>query len=323
MNNQIQTHVRRLLQLSRPQLSVISPVGKIIDGPMSAADLNRYVVERSDFAFEMEIYKVLHDLPYKCEHGGTYIDHVTQKAREFDIRAWTRDRYSWTYLAVECKNLKDNSPLVVSCIPRRGFESYHDVMVTFPPEQWPQEDVVAVINETTAVKIRLHKRAYPYPVGGLVGKSCAQVGKDKENELQITGTEIYEKWSQALASARGLAEKAATRYPDQPTVRYSVVIPMVVVPDGTLWAAEYSDTGALLKPPAITDRVSYYINHDISFEADFNWETYEISHIEFVTKKGLGEFAKNLAAEAGREWYLPDDFIDDEFEKLRRQAEAE
>ena len=290
---------------------------------MTADDLTRYVNGCSDFAFEMEIYKLLQDLPFKCEHGGTYTDPVTQKAREFDIRAATRDNLSWTYLAIECKNLKANSPLVVSCIPRRGFESYHEVIVTFPPAIWPQGDAVSVVNEVTSVTIRLRNREYPYPVRGVVGKSCAQVGKDKDDQFQVTGTEIYDKWSQALASARELAEQAAELHANQPTVRYAVVIPIVVVPDGTLWAAEYSETGVLVKAPVPTDRVSYFINHSIALGLDFGWTTYDISHIEFVTKTGLIQFASNLTSECGREWYQPEDIIDDELTRLIKKAAIE
>ena len=85
---------------------------------IEASDLLDYLSAESDFAFEARVVKDFRKKGFNVEHGGTYMDSVTGKPRQFDIRATLATETSVIRLAVECKNLKTIFPLLVSCLPR-------------------------------------------------------------------------------------------------------------------------------------------------------------------------------------------------------------
>jgi hypothetical protein len=56
--------------------------------PITQSDLQEFVENDSDFAFEMRVLVQLRALGFQCEHSGTYKDPITDKIRQFDIHAW-------------------------------------------------------------------------------------------------------------------------------------------------------------------------------------------------------------------------------------------
>ena len=102
-------------------------MAKLKDCPISAEDLAEFARDDSNFAFEMQVLAQLLTSGFSCVHSGTYRDPVTSKMRQFDIRAsMDRDRGTLS-LAVECKNLRPNSPLLLSTVPRTDAEAFHDL----------------------------------------------------------------------------------------------------------------------------------------------------------------------------------------------------
>ena len=99
------------------------------DSPITEADLREYLKTRADFAFEMRVLKTLRNLGFECEHGGTYKDPITQKVRQFDIRARRTQGPFHLWLAVECKNLQAGRPLLVHAVARRETEAYHQLVL--------------------------------------------------------------------------------------------------------------------------------------------------------------------------------------------------
>jgi hypothetical protein len=90
-------------------------------------DLLEYLNTYSDFSFELAVLKMLRERGLSCEHGGLYEDAVTKKSREFDIQAIiTIQRYR-VRLTIECKNIRENFPILISCMPRHEEESCHQV----------------------------------------------------------------------------------------------------------------------------------------------------------------------------------------------------
>jgi hypothetical protein len=80
----------------------------------------------------------------KCEHGGVYEDPVTEKARQFDIRGLLElGQINRVRLAVECKNIRENFPLVVLTVPRSVDESYHEFISSHAPAYAPAAGVAA------------------------------------------------------------------------------------------------------------------------------------------------------------------------------------
>lgn len=106
---------------------------RLNDSAINSADLLGYLNGFSDFAFELKTLEMLRAHSLECEHGGLYEDPVTNKMREFDIRAVARNDHFAVHLAVECKNVQENYPLLVTCVPRHPSESYHEVAILREP----------------------------------------------------------------------------------------------------------------------------------------------------------------------------------------------
>src|SRR5689334_4191337 len=102
---------------------------RLRDDSIEEADLRAYLQGYSDFSFELRTLHMLRGLGLSCEHGGLYKDPVTGKTREFDIRAAATAAQYRVRMAIECKNLRANFPMMISCVPRHQDESYHEVAV--------------------------------------------------------------------------------------------------------------------------------------------------------------------------------------------------
>ena len=107
-------------------------MAKLKNDPITAKDLADFVSGSSDFGFEMAVLARLVEEGFSCSHSGTYRDPVTGKIRQFDIRAFIDRGDSTLALAVECKNLRPNNPLLLSAVPRTSAEAFHDIL-TFRP----------------------------------------------------------------------------------------------------------------------------------------------------------------------------------------------
>src|ERR1700684_4333987 len=95
---------------------------------LTAADLSEYLATADDFAFEREVYHVAHRLGFETEHAALYSDPVTGKQRQFDVRASHTLEDNKIALAIECKGLTTDYPLLISCVPRSRSEAYHEVL---------------------------------------------------------------------------------------------------------------------------------------------------------------------------------------------------
>ena len=102
-------------------------MAKLQDIKISPSDLLEYLESYSDFSFELAVLKMLRENDIECEHGGYYEDPVTNKSREFDIRATKTLQNFRVRMAIECKNIRENFPILISCIPRHEQESFHQI----------------------------------------------------------------------------------------------------------------------------------------------------------------------------------------------------
>jgi hypothetical protein len=164
-------------------------MAKLRDDPITAKDMEEFVGSDSDFAFEMQVLAQLRALGFECSHSGTYRDPVTDKIRQFDIRAVKHQGNFTLALAVECKNLRPNNPLLLSAVPRTEPESFHDLLVWRPQFLFMQESVRPVTGHDSAYK----------PVE-MVGKKTDQVGRDASGALVSSDEATFEKLNQAVNS---------------------------------------------------------------------------------------------------------------------------
>jgi len=114
-----------------------------------------------------------------------------------------------------------------------------------------------------------------------------QVGRQRD-ELYASSSDIYEKWSQALASAYDLINSAAN---DEEGC--SAVFPLLVVPEGRLWRAEFDQNGSLTGNPRQVDRCSYFVGKRYWAGDNLSGFPYYLSHLEFITLPGLRTFTSS------------------------------
>ncbi len=254
-------------------------------------DLLEYLHGYSDFSFELEVLNLLSSCRVPCRHGGSYEDPVTSKPRQYDLRARVRrsDRRC-IRLAIECKRLNTAFPLLVSCVPRSESESYHQVSCGYIREAKSGFMHASVLDTGLRLRSITITRSGVYPVGGIVGKACAQVGRDKEGSIRHTDAEVYDRWAQAISSARDLVDEAYSELHRTRECSLSVVLPLLVVPDDTLWLAEYSPDGQLYREPCKSEHCSLFVDRSYSSSCPIGGDEYRISHLEIRTITGLRSF---------------------------------
>jgi hypothetical protein len=254
---------------------------------MTAAELRAYLAEQDAFAFEREMYTHAHGHGLLVQHAGLYEDPVSEKFRQFDLRALKINGDHRIRLAIECKRLTPAFPLLVSCVPRPDDESYREVIAS--PGAGVQRTVSAV-----------------YPQNEPVGKSMRQVGRTKDGSFSNTDEKgLFDKYQQAMASCSDLVAQAAEEQrPRRTTTTFTAVLPILVVPDDTLWMAKYSSRGSLQVDPEPTREVTFYLGrqYPIPFEP---LRPFTISHLHIMTKATAADFLRQVGQPSpGGIWQL-------------------
>jgi hypothetical protein len=265
-------------------------MAKLKKDPITAQDLTDFVDSDSDFGFEMRVLKHLRAEGFSCSHSAAYRDPVTGKIRQYDIRAH-RDRVDLTLaLAVECKNLRTNSPLLLSAVPRTHDESFHDIIYFRSEPIYQHRETVHTPGNSRV-----------YKAGEMVGRKTDQVGRDEHSgDLTSNDEATFEKLNQAVNSCQDLVQHFANK-PTPPFRR--VIVPVLVVPTGILWQVDYDEHGSIVTAPRQVERASLFFDHAWLAPATFG-ETlsYRLSHIEIVTFDALPETTRGWL---GPEGFLP------------------
>ena len=261
----------------------------LLPAPITEADLSEHLRSSDDFSFEMAVFHLCLRDAFNTWHGGTYQDPVTKKDRQFDIRTQLTKGLGTVKLAVECKNLKPNFPLLVSRIPRRDEEAFHEVIGVRN---------LPTTGGTTFPRYRLSNKQSVFPAGRYVGKATTQVGRNASGskELVAQDTEAYDKWSQAIASCGDLVASAhgdlALTNAD---TAYTSIFPVLVVPDGALWVADYSARGVLIISPRQAKECTLYLGKNIPTVS--HGRDYTISHLQIFTRTGFDGYLSRLSTD--------------------------
>lgn len=278
-------------------------MNKLSSNPIEQSDVKRYLSNYSDFSFELQTLKKFVDFGFECSHGGTYEDPITSKSREYDIRALLQKRSVRFHLSIECKNLRENFPLVVHCLERKENESYNELIRTFEP-QAPTQQVGpialplpnAFMENCRSIKVQ---NSTLYPKKQYVAKSVDQIGKRDNGEITSNDGEVFDKISQAINSSVDLISEAyyldTSIFPSYLTFICPVlVIPdsSLVIPDSSLWQAKYSDDGEQLGEPQQINRISYYVGKEWTIKGQLRPLTYTLSHLEVVTYSEIQSFVE-------------------------------
>ena len=263
------------------------------DKKIGPEDIAEWLDKQSGFTLEMKVFSHTSSLGLEAEHGGTYSDPITDKPRQFDIRCTRRDKHVAIKLAVECKALSKEFPLVIQRVPRTEKESFHDVFYTYESDTGP----LGIGNIFEPSKIFRTTGGSPlYPIGNPVGKSCNQIGK-KNDRLFANDSEIYDKWSQALSSAHDLIDDSVNERERMGLdSSATVVFPVLVVSDGGLWCVDYDSKGGRLSEPKPENEVEFYISREYWKRGQMH-AVYTVSHLKIVTFSGYERFSRKVASD--------------------------
>jgi hypothetical protein len=273
-------------------------VAKLRNDPVGSREFIEFLNTTSDFAFELRCLERLSQVGFQCHHGGSYVDPVTKKPRQFDIRAQREDKILRVRCAVECKNLSPTFPLLIMCMPRALRESFHELVVSYDPEMLtPQSPFEVSAFRQRCQTLRIDSSRSEYVIGASVGKSVVQVGRGLDGAIIANDAEVFEKWSQALASAQELGDEAAVEGEARGSVFISLILPILVVPNGTLWKVDYTESGSRASDPGKVDRCSFYVGREYLAGDRARGTTLTISHLEFVTLSGLEPLTTNILNE--------------------------
>jgi hypothetical protein len=272
-------------------------MSKLLHDPITLTDIEEYLANYADFSFELRVLKELTGLNLQCQHGGTYDDPVTGKSREFDIRALSKKTYRHqsrrmiirVHLSVECKNLRDNFPLVLHCMKRKKNESYNELIYTSDPEKRYESGSMTAALDSNVKSVRAVKLPL-YPEGEYVAKSADQIGRRTDRTIIANDGGVFEKISQAINSSRDLISAANNLDADEKTEFLTFVCPVLVIPDSTLWQVRYSDDGARMGPPEPIKHVTYFIGKEWSVGTHLQRLSYSISHLEVLTFSEINNF---------------------------------
>jgi hypothetical protein len=263
--------------------------------PIDPADVRRAISDADDFGHEMRVRNLLEVTPaINFEHGGTYKDPITGKPRQFDFRCSLRKQNALLSLAVECKNLSVESPLVISGTWRRDQEAFHDLIESRTGRFESGSMVFVGLSSTTR---RSQGGDSFYGPKKFVGKSLLRVKMSKNAPVASPDSDIYDRWSQALASGIDLASEACelSMKLHSPHV-FSAILPVVVVANGSLWTVVYDDKGDMLDEPKPAESCELYVGHSLRLRQEpkaFSHQ-FTFSHVHFFTLSGFDSFLDRM-----------------------------
>lgn len=250
---------------------------------ITPATLAEAVAGADDFGHEMRVRSLLEHNAGAVTHGWTYIDPVEGKPRQYDIRCALKHHSFPRYLqlAIECKNLAPEAPLIVSGTKRTRREAFHDFVLS---------------DGTVGCRICVMRDDHcnaTYPEGEFVGKSVLRFKPNagKLTQSRDLESEIYNRWTQALASANDLCKQSGLAGSGQNTKVLTAILPIVVIPDGSLWVVDYDNMGNAATPCA-ADTTTLFLNHEVVVHERNNWMN--LTHIHFFTLTGLRLFLATL-----------------------------
>ena len=262
-------------------------------------EIEAFLRTQDDFALELAVMALASDCGFEALHAGTYVDPITQKNRQFDVRAMCMHESRHVSLAIECKAVSSDHPLVVLRTPRLPVEGRMYVVTPLPESAvklagFPQVNVRQIPTQA-------------YAVGRPVGRSLTQLKKEK-GRLSGTDSDIHEKWAQALASAFDLINASYALARKRPSLTYSTVLPVLVVPDNALWVADYDADGRPVlsrteggeeRLVRTVDETTFYVGR--RYEVGNSNPHFYATHLHILTVSGLTALLRSMSNN-GRHW---------------------
>lgn len=247
---------------------------------ITSDQITQYLDSRDDFDLELFAYRTMRELGWQADLGGAYIDSSSQKHRQYDVRGRTQFSHGRDLrIAVECKSLGPEFPLVVSRIPRPGGDTSHDVL-----KRWRRPEIGDTV---FAVEHSVENHPHLYPAGEMVGKAATQIRwAENQKRLIASDSESFDKWSKALESASEVVETAAADAAESSSPILTFVMPVLLVNDGTLWVVDYEDDGRRSAPKAV-DETLLFVDREHRVRNRTAQESFRLSHLHIYTRSGF------------------------------------
>jgi len=97
------------------------------------------------------------------------------------------------------------------------------------------------------------------------------------------------------------------------TGQFTVVVPIVVLPNNSLWTATYDSEGTLASDPILVKQCTFYVGHPslAASEAPRKNDVITLSHIHFLTVDGFEEFLASFNPQV-IDWdrWVPDHIVE-------------
>jgi hypothetical protein len=116
--------------------------------------------------------------------------------RQFDVRAVKQQGSCLLALAVECKNVRPECPVLLSAVPRLEAEAFHDVILRTVLPAYPSVRAVAVAGGQSV-----------YKPSEMVGKKVDRVKRDQAGALVSEDGGTFERLNQAVNSCKDLVKR--------------------------------------------------------------------------------------------------------------------
>ncbi len=290
--------------------------------------LNQTIKDESNFSFEMRNLEHLSNAGFKCLHSGIYIDPYQEINREFDIRAFkTLEGRKHLALAVECKNISTDLPLIIHSTKIEINDRTHSLMVnysgikndqkkgqiTYIPEIPISRRPDSFCHEISH-KVKEDGNIFPslYSDFEYVGRSMDKLKSknvDKKTVYYLGDEEIFPKFSQCQNSLVDFIDKAALEENENGIHQFGL-FPILIVPNNALWEQRYNSNGTKAEEIFRTDRIPFCINKTYGKELNKLTPSYFVNFIEIVTEIGFINLLKILKGEEDRN--LPTFLLEDE-----------
>jgi hypothetical protein len=188
---------------------------------------------------------------------------------------------------------------LVMCVNRHEGESFHHVLYGYQNSRSHDHFLPQFYSGCPDI-VMLKGKDSLYPGGEFTGKSISQVAvSTSSNEISASDSDVFSKWTQCVSSAVELIESSQWDHsnPDGDDFNsFSMVLPILVVPDNTLWHVKFDDDGNKISDPELTSHVAVYIDRWNSIGENTQYSKvihYCLSHIDIFTMSGLEAFIRD------------------------------
>jgi hypothetical protein len=123
-----------------------------------------------------------------------------------------------------------------------------------------------------------------------VGKDIVQLSVDKTNGGFVEARKVHEKISLSISSAFDLVADSINDFQDSSAgSALSVVLPIIVVPNNSIWVVDYDASGNITKEPFLLDSCELFLKKSV-FAGNLPGVDYTYSHVHILTYEALGGF---------------------------------